>query len=264
MADRNVLYDIIGTGYNSTRQADPYIADKLFQFLSPRSDGLYLDIGCGTGNYTVALANKGLSFYGVEPSDKMLEIARSQDGRIKWFNGKAESLPADDTMFDGVIATLTIHHWTDLEKAFYEIYRVLKQDGKLVIFTATTEQMEGYWLNHYFPKMLDDSMIQMPSFNNIKEAITEAGLAITSTEKYFIRDDQKDLFLYAGKNKPKLYLDAEVRKGISSFSALANAGEVEQGLSKLKSDLETGRFEAVKEQFENDLGDYLFIIAQKC
>ncbi len=263
MADQNVLYDIIGTGYNSTRQADPYITDKLFQFLSPQADGLYLDIGCGTGNYTIALANKGLSFYGVEPSEEMLKTARLRDSNIKWFNGKAESLPFSDNMFGGVIATLTVHHWTDLEKAFGEIYRVLKQDGKLVIFTATPEQMEGYWLNHYFPKMLEDSIVQMPSFESIKDAASCAGLIIEGTEKYFIRDDQKDLFLYAGKNKPELYLDDDIRKGISSFAALANAAEVKQGICILKEDMDSGKLKEVKAKYENDQGDYLFIIGQR-
>lgn len=264
MKNGEVLYDTIGMGYNSTRQADPYVADRLFQLLSPEIDGLYLDIGCGTGNYTVALANKRLRFYGVEPSEKMLQIARSRDSGIKWLGGNAEKLPVDDTMFDGIIATLTIHHWTDLAKAFGEIYRVLKPGGKLVIFTATLEQMEGYWLNHYFPKMLEDSILQMPALDIIEDAMTDVGLVITGTEKYFIRDDQKDLFLYAGKNRPELYLNAEVRKGISSFSALANVAEVENGLSKLRSDITSGGFEAVKKKFENELGDYIFIIAQKC
>jgi len=54
-----------------------------------------------------------------------------------------------------------------------------------------------------------------------------------------------------------------VRKGISSFSALANADEVYQGLSKLQSDINFGRFDKIKEKFNNDSGDYLFIIAEK-
>jgi ubiquinone/menaquinone biosynthesis C-methylase UbiE len=260
----NALYDMIGSGYNTTRQADPYITERLFQLLSPQTTGTYLDIGCGTGNYTIALANRGLTFYGVEPSEKMLDIARSKNTQVNWLLGRSEEIEVNDEFFDGAVATLTIHHWTDIKKAFTEIYRVLKADCKIVFFTATPEQMKGYWLNHYFPKMLEDSVVQMPSFDIIKEAAIYARFEITGTEKYFISDGLKDLFLYAGKNKPELYLDAEIRKGISSFAALANADEVEEGLSKLKNDMELGRFEDVKAKFNSDLGDYLFIIAQKC
>ena len=246
MNDSKILYDTIGSGYNTTRQADQYITERLFQLLSPQTNGTYLDIGCGTGNYTIALANKGINFCGVEPSKKMLDIARLRNTRINWLLGQSEDIRVNDNFFDGAMATLTVHHWADLKKAFTEIHRVLKENAKIVFFTAAPEQMKGYWLNHYFPKMMDNSIIQMPSFDTIQDAATYAGLKIVGTEKYFIRNDLKDLFLYAGKNKPEFYLDAEIRKGISSFSALANAGEVEEGLSKLRNDIELGRFEGIK------------------
>jgi hypothetical protein len=41
--------------------------------------------------------------------------------------------------------------------------------------------------------------------------------------------DPIDLFLYAGKHKPSIYLDARVRGGIATFAALAEATEVETG-----------------------------------
>ena len=263
MSSRNILYDNIGVGYNSTRQADPYIAEKLVQLLLPNPNGLYLDIGCGTGNYTIALANGGVNFYGIEPSEKMLNIACSRNDKVNWLLGLAEQIPVNNNMFDGAIATLTIHHWADINKAFEEIYRVLNHNSKFVIFTSTPEQLKGYWLNNYFPKMLGASMLQMPSFESIEKTAIEAGFVITNTEKYFIQDDLKDHFLYAGKNRPELYLDEEIRKGISSFSALSNAEEVQSGLSKLRSDINLNRFKEIKEKYDNTLGDYLFITAKK-
>jgi len=257
------LYDIIGARYNSTRRADQYLTERLYHLLAPEVNGLYLDIGCGTGNYTVVLAEKGLKFCGVEPSENMLGIARLHNSEIKWLNGTAENIPADDNTFDGGIATLTIHHWTDLWAAFTEIYRVLKQDAPLVIFTATPEQMHGYWLNHYFPNMLSDSIDQMPSFERIETAAMAAGFLISDTEKYFISNDLQDHFLYVGKNRPELYFDERVRAGISSFSALSNAAEVATGLEQLQRDIELNRFEAIKAGYDNDTGDYLFISLQK-
>ena len=74
-------YDIIGKGYNTTRQADPFIVDRLCDMLQPHREGLYLDIGCGTGNYLAALSAKGYTFYGVDPSQTMLDAARSAHAR---------------------------------------------------------------------------------------------------------------------------------------------------------------------------------------
>lgn len=259
----DVKYDKIGTGYNSTRQADPYLTSRLFSLLRPQNDKLYLDIGCGTENYTSVLADKGLNFIGVEPSEKMLSEAKSKNQNIKWLNGTAEQIPTDDKTFDGIIATLTIHHWTDIRKAFIELNRVLADNGRIVMFTSTPEQMKGYWLNHYFPKMLYFSIVQMPSLDTIQKAIDEAKLKISGIEKYFIKDDLKDCFLYVGKNKPECYFDEQIRHGISSFSSLANIAEVRQGLTKLKNDIDTNEFEQIKKQYDNDFGDYLFITIDK-
>lgn len=259
----DVKYDKIGSGYNSTRQADPYITDRLLHFLQPKREGHYLDIGCGTGNYTIVLADKGLKCTGVDPSAKMLAEASSRNQQIHWLIGTAEHIPTEDMVFDGIIATLTIHHWTDLRQAFTELSRVLKDDGKIILFTSTLEQMKTYWLNHYFPKMLHSSIVQMPSLGTIKEVINQTGLEITHIEKYLIQDDLKDCFLYVGKNNPVRYFDPLIRDGISSFTSLANIEEVKQGLSQLKNDIDGQLFEKVKNHYTDELGDYLFITLEK-
>ena len=51
-------YDIIGVNYNLTRKADPYLYKRLHFFLNPQIKGTYLDIGCGTGNYTAKFAQE--------------------------------------------------------------------------------------------------------------------------------------------------------------------------------------------------------------
>lgn len=259
----DIKYDKIGAGYNSTRQADPYLTERLHFLLQPQTHKLYLDIGCGTGNYTRALADKGINFIGIDPSEKMLGEAKALNKQVNWLHGTAEQIPAEDKVFDGIIATLTIHHWTDLTQAFIEISRVLSDSGRFVLFTSTPEQMKGYWLNHYFPKMLYSSMLQMPSLDVIEEAAGKANLKISNVEKYFIKDGLQDYFLYVGKNSPECYFDKQIRKGISSFSSLANFREVQDGLIKLRNDIDSLKFESIKNKYENDLGDYLFITIQK-
>ena len=256
-------YDTIGKDYNQTRKADTFLTERYFHHLVTRSDGRYLDIGCGTGNYTIALSNKGLDFIGVEPSIEMQDVAKSRSSKVNWISGKAENIPLENEAVDCILATLTTHHWENLEAAFRELNRILKPNGKFVIFTSNEDLMKGYWLNHYFPTMLNDSMRQMPTFEATEKALKLGGFEIIETEKYFVREDLEDLFLYSGKFNPKIYLDENFRSGISSFSDLANVTEVEQGLRQLEKDIETGKVSEIIEQYENDLGDYLFIIAIK-
>lgn len=256
-------YDRIGQGYNLTRKADPYLVSRLLFHLEPDAQGRYLDIGCGTGNYTVKLHQGGYQFIGVEPSQEMLDKARATSTSIQWLQGKAEAIPLENKSINGTIASLTLHHWSSLETGFKEVCRVMKPGARLVIYTSTPEQMQGYWLNHYFPKMLEASIVQMPSYDLVESSLLKSSFQILSTEAYAIRADLEDLFLYAGKQRPELYLDPQVRKGISSFAALAHAEEVKLGLETLEKDIASGEIEKIMEKYVNDLGDYLFVIAQK-
>lgn len=256
-------YDKIGKNYNRTRKADAYLAERIFHHLKPNKKGKYLDIGCGTGNYTIALNQKGVDFVGVDPSTEMLKKARAKDSKVEWKTGRSENIPLENVTIDGILASLTIHHWNDLDKSFGELNRVLKQHRRLIIFTSTSEQMKGYWLNHYFPQILKESINQMPKFDDIKKNLTNNGFEIIELEKYFVSKDLEDLFLYSGKHDPKLYLKSEIRQGISSFSDLGNAEEIENGLRNLERDIESGKIAEIISKYKNDYGDYLFVIANK-
>lgn len=258
-----VKYDKIGVGYNQTRKADPFLTKRLHHHLCTNQRGTYLDVGCGTGNYTIAIAHKGIEIVGIDPSEEMLKVARSKDSKISWIQGIAEAIPLTSECVDGIICNLTIHHWDDLTKGFQELHRVLNPNGRVVLFTSTPEQMKGYWLNHYFPKMVNDSIRQMPSEKSVFSALKHAGFLIADTEQYRVKPDLEDLFLYAGKHNPLLYLNSEVRNGVSSFSSLANTKEVSVGLQELEKDITSGNVSRVIEKYSNDLGDYLYIIAKK-
>jgi len=256
-------YDHIGKQYNLTRKADPYLLERLHHHLASHAGGHYLDIGCGTGNYTLQLQAKGGGFTGVDPSERMLEKARAKSTTIQWLKGTVEALPLPDACVNGIVGSLTIHHWSDLEQGFKELYRALQPGGQLVIFTAAPAQMRGYWLNHYFPEMLEKSCQQMPRLDRLFTAITQAGFTDLDTEKYFIQKDLQDLFLYSGKHQPDLYLQEAVRQGISSFSTLSNQAEVAAGLLQLEADIQSGEITEIINRYENEDGDYLFVTAKK-
>ena len=52
-----------------------------------------IDVGCGTGNYTVELARLGLEMTGVDPSLVMLAKAQSKSDEIRWVCASSDSLP---------------------------------------------------------------------------------------------------------------------------------------------------------------------------
>jgi len=239
------------------------LAGRLLELLSPKSDGLYLDIGCGTGNYTNEFAQKGFSLIGIDPSAEMLNTAKAQNCNIDWRFGSAAETGLADESIDGIIACLTIHHWPDLFEAFQELHRILKSGGKIIVFTSTPEQTSGYWLEHYFPKMISAASKQLPALEIVGDAMAASELSITGLENYSVLPDLEDLFLYSGKHNPNLYFDEQFRKGISTFADLADSEEVNMGLKKLRGDIDSGKVNEIIKSYQNDIGDYLFINAVK-
>jgi ubiquinone/menaquinone biosynthesis C-methylase UbiE len=262
MKNTNAVYDRIGKTYDVTRHADSEIVARLHEMLSPVAGGRYLDVGCGSGNYTCALAAKGLQMTGIDVSEEMLQKARCKSSQVIWFQGDAKQLPFANQIFQGAICTLATHHIKPLQAALHEIFRVL-ENGKLVIFTATPEQMQHYWLWHYFPKMMRTGSEHMLSFTAIAELLQDAGFLDVTGSPFFVTNQLQDLFLQSGKYRPEIYLDTAVRAGISSFAALAHADEIKDGLVELENDIHTGKINKIIEPYESTEGDYMFVAATK-
>ncbi len=256
------LYDRIGRGYDTTRRADPYIAGRLAELLAFGKEHTCLDIACGSGNYTSVLASRGGIWYGVDQSAEMLARARTKSSSVNWSAADVMTLPFEPRVFDKALCTLAIHHFPALLPAFAEVHRVIRPGGRFVLFTSLAEQMQHYWLCNYFPNAMQRSIEQMPSLAAIEHALCSAGFAIASTEPYSIRPDIEDFFLYSGKFRPTVYLDPAVRAGISTFAALADAEEVQEGCARIKADIASGHIYSVIEKSTHADGDYIFIIAE--
>lgn len=256
-------YHPLGWSYNTVRRADPYLTGRLIDHLYPEKKEFHLDIGCGTGNYTIAMNDRGSKFYGVDPSDKLLQEARFRSQKINWIQGLSQSIPVENKFFSGATAMMTIHQWLDFPASFLEINRVLKMKSRFVIFTALPEQMETYWLHHYFPGMMQRSIKQMPTLNLIRQAVRHTGFRLIHSETYSVQDSIQDLLLYSGKNHPALYLDEQVRNEMSSFKNLSDPSEIKDGLKNLAMDLANGKFQAIKRQHDDAAGDYIFLVLQK-
>lgn len=52
MSHIQVVYITIGKTYDRTRKADPFLVERIIHYLQPSVGQQYLDIGCGSGNYT--------------------------------------------------------------------------------------------------------------------------------------------------------------------------------------------------------------------
>ncbi|MGV9415504.1 class I SAM-dependent methyltransferase [Nocardia sp. NPDC003693] len=97
-----------------------------------------LEIGCGTGNLTLAAldAHPGADIIGTDPDPLALERAqRKAHGRtgIAFQHGYAQDLPFEDAAFDRVLSAFMLHHIpTELKSAVAaDAFRVLRPGGRL-------------------------------------------------------------------------------------------------------------------------------------
>lgn len=106
-----------------------------------------LDLGCGKGNETIQAAMQtgpeGKAI-GLDITQAMIDTATSNAQNIGVTNvfftkGDIESLPFDDGVFDAVMSNCVINHARSKNKAYSEIFRVLKNGGRFVISDAVTK-----------------------------------------------------------------------------------------------------------------------------
>jgi ubiquinone/menaquinone biosynthesis C-methylase UbiE len=104
-----------------------------------------LDLGCGAGHATFAVAPHAASVTAYDLTPEMLavverEAAARELPNIATVQGMAEELPFPEAHFDCVISRYSAHHWHDVPAALREVRRVLKPGGRvLLIDTAGGE-----------------------------------------------------------------------------------------------------------------------------
>ncbi|HUR34907.1 MAG TPA: metalloregulator ArsR/SmtB family transcription factor [Vicinamibacterales bacterium] len=105
------------------------------------------DLGCGTGQVSVALAPFVSRVIGVDSSAAMLQAARKrlQDRRnVELRRGELEALPIDDNRLDLATVMLVLHHVPEPGRALADVARVLKPCGRLVLVDMLPHDREHY------------------------------------------------------------------------------------------------------------------------
>ncbi|HEY2646500.1 MAG TPA: class I SAM-dependent methyltransferase [Candidatus Acidoferrales bacterium] len=91
-----------------------------------------LDVGCGTGQSTVALLEIAEEIIGLDISAEMLSQTVHHD-RIRFVQAQAEQIPFANAAF-GLITVASAFHWFDRRKFLLETQRLLRPGGWLVIY----------------------------------------------------------------------------------------------------------------------------------
>jgi len=122
-----------------------WILDQLREF-SPASTRV-LDIGCGAGFISNAMAEKKWQVCGIDLSESSLEVAKKFDRsrQVQYLKGDAHALPFEDSLFDIVMCLDVLEHVSDPAKAIKEAARVLKPSG-IFFFHTMNRNLISYFV----------------------------------------------------------------------------------------------------------------------
>jgi ubiquinone/menaquinone biosynthesis C-methylase UbiE len=158
-----------------------YLQKKVISLANLQKDSNFLDLGCGTGwavRYAAGLLNAQGNFVGIDISEGMIAKAKEHSrgsAKIKYYKASAEDLPLENSYFDVVICTNSFHHYLNPEKAIHEVYRVLKQEGKIYILDITADDFITRRIDA-LTKKIEKEHVKDYSTAEYKQMFSEAGL----------------------------------------------------------------------------------------
>lgn len=131
--------DSYEAGYSDGSPSSHYFLTRLSHIdalLDVPAGSKVLDVGCGVGMTSEPLFNRGISFFGVDLSQKMLHACQNRVSHLERCHlavGRIEQIPYADSCFDACICTGVLEYVEDITTALGEIVRVLKPDGIVLL-----------------------------------------------------------------------------------------------------------------------------------
>lgn len=126
-------------------EAHQWILPVVAEWLDQSDRTTILDIGCGNGAFTNALASGGRELLGIDASWSGIEIARRSNQQVRFIQAEIdEALPQDlQGYFDAVVSIEVIEHLLRPRDLFRRAREALAPGGRFIVSTP----YHGYWKN---------------------------------------------------------------------------------------------------------------------
>ena len=168
--------------YDRARSLSPETIDMWMDLLVSNIDRTsvnnILDLGCGTGRFSQSLSVSFDAFvHGVDPSAKMLEVARRtcMQARCQFSLGSSNAIPLGDDTIDLAFMSMTYHHLEDKCRAIEEVRRVLRASGTFCIRNSTVEGMDSHLWTRFFPAAAGIERRRLPRREEVADLVGGGG-----------------------------------------------------------------------------------------
>jgi SAM-dependent methyltransferase len=221
-------YGRIGAGYSRFRRPEPRIGARINRAL--RDARSVLNVGAGAGSYEPT----DRDVTAIEPSASMR--AQRPAHLPQAIDAVAEDLPFDDDTFDAVMATFSVHQWSDLERGLAEMRRVSR--GAVVILTADPDEVEKFWLAEYAPSVLAVEASRYPTISRLAGGLG----GVIEVDIVPVPLDCVDGFAEAYYGRPEALLDPGARRANSAWS-FVDDGVADRYVGHLAAELASGEWD---------------------
>ncbi len=163
---------------------------RLVDAIGAAAGGRILDVACGPGIVTSALAARAREVVALDLTPQMLAKARERCAKaghtnIAFQEGLATALPFADESFDAVVTRLSIHHFLEPKVALAEMLRVLRRGGTLAIAdVVSSEDARKSEIQNAIEVLRDPSHVRMLPPSELIALIAQSGAAIQRQENW--------------------------------------------------------------------------------
>ena len=202
---------------------DSGVLEQIRSAVKPTRAMRLLDLGCGPGIVTTAMAPDVREVVAYDLTPEMLDQAhkRCQEADLKNVRfelGQAEQLPFEEESFDCVVTRLTIHHFVDPGRVMNEVVRVTRQGGKVVVAdVVSSENDDEARLHNALEILRDPTHVRMLPPREMLVLLESAGLRIASQVTWGMMRDYEEWIRIT--NAPE-----RVKPLYTVMEALAKAG----------------------------------------
>lgn len=147
------MFDNIAPAYDRLNHTLSFGIDKLWRrkaiaWLRPFRPQTIMDVATGTGDFALQAYRTLMpdKLIGTDISEGMMNVGRRKvkeaglESRISFLKEDCSSLTFQTESFDAVTVAFGIRNFENLDKCLSEMYRVLKDNGKLVILELTVPE----------------------------------------------------------------------------------------------------------------------------
>ncbi len=179
----------IPTAYDRGRNHGPEVLELWMNVVSShvKEEAIktILDLGCGTGRFSEALAVRfDAEVIGIDPSKKMLEQARSKvsDARVRYELGHGESIPLPADSVDLIFMSMVFHHFDNPGAAAGECRRVLRSEGTVFLRGGVRDHIALYPYVDFFPECVRVLEECLATSAFVREVFEAAGFRTVTSE----------------------------------------------------------------------------------